>query len=161
MMKVIKSVAFLLILLITLSGICGCGGEQDLTVADISARLSELCLQNAETYEVSKADIENRFNFDGNLLDECSVQLCDTEEKYLCVAVFTLKNSDDKQTVIDGINSTIKETAASFGILYNSEYNKIQHRLFYEYSDIMIFVVADDYKPCETYLKEIGASPIA
>ncbi len=160
-MKERKIVALLLSLLILVSVVCGCGGKENLTVDQISQHLNELCLQNAETYDVSKGDIENRFNFDGNLLDECSVKLCDTDEKYLCVAVFTLKDKNDRQTVIDGISSTMKATAASFGVLYNSEYNKIQHRLFYEYNDIMIFVVADDYKPSENYLKEIGASPIA
>jgi hypothetical protein len=160
-MKVIKTVALLLAAMLILFSLNGCKKEKALTVTEISERLSEMCLQNAETYEVSKGDIENRFNFDGNLLDECSVRLCDTEEKYLCVAVFTLKDKANKQIVIDGISSTMKSTAASFGVLYNSEYNKIQHRLFYEYSDILVFVVADDYKASEDYLKTIGASPIA
>ncbi len=160
-MKVIRAVALLLVAVMALSGLCSCNDKEALTVEDISARLYELCLSNTQTYEVSKADIENRFNFDGNLLDEYSVQLCDTEEKYLCVAVFRLKDKDNRQTVIDGISSTLKETANSFSVLKNLEYEKIQHRLFYEYSDIMIFVVADDYETCEKYLKEIGASPIA
>lgn len=160
-MKVIRAIALLLIAVTVLSGLCSCNSEKALTVKEISAQLYELCLSNAETYEVKKADIENRFNFDGNLLDEYSVQLCDTEEKYLCVAVFSLKDMDDRQRVIDGISSTMKATATSFGVLHNFEYEKIQHRLFYEYSDIIIFVVADDYKPCEKYLNEIGASPIA
>ena len=160
-MKVIKTVALMLVALLILFSLNGCKNEKALTVSEISEHLSGLCLQNAETYEVSKGDIENRFNFDGNLLDECSVRLCDTEEKYLCVAVFTLKDNANKQTVIDGMSSAAKTVAASFGMLYNSEYNKIQHRLFYEYNDIIIFVVADEYKQSEAYLKKIGASPIA
>lgn len=159
-MKIIKIAALLLALVLTVSAVCGCKGKESLTVDEISNRLGELCLNNAETYEVSKANIENRFNFDGNLLDRCNVRLCDTEEKYLCVAVFSLKDQSSRQTVIDGISGTMKATAASFSTLYNSEYQKIQRRLFYEYGDIMIFVVADDYKPCESYLKEIGATPI-
>lgn len=160
-MKVRKAFALLLVVIFTFCGLCCCKGEESLTVAQISKDLSELCLKNADTYAVSKADIENRFNFDGNLLDESSVRLCDTEEKYLCVAVFNLKDNNNRQTVIDGISSTLKVTAASFSVLYKSEYEKIQHRLFYEYEDIIIFVVADDYLSCEKYLREIGASPIA
>ena len=160
-MKVIRAVALLLIVITALSGLCSCNNEEVLTVKDISKQLYELCLSNSETYEVKKADIENRFNFDGNLLNEYSVQLCDTEEKYLCVAVFSLKDKDSRQIVIDGISSSLKVTAKSFGVLHNSEYEKIQHRLFYEYSDIIIFVVADNYTTCEKYLKDIGASPIA
>lgn len=160
-MKVIRVVALLLILAVCLSGLCCCTDKNEYTAQEISSQLYELCLKNSETYEVSKADIENRFNFDGNLLDEYSVRLSDTDEKYLCVAVFSLKDKADRQTVIDGISSTLKVTAASFGVLDDSEYNKIQHRLLYEYGDIIIFVVADSYKPCEEYLKEIGASPIA
>lgn len=161
MMKVIKAVALLLVAVLSLGGLCSCRAEEELTVEEISSRLYEICLQNTETYEVSKADIENLFNFDGNLLDEYYVRMCDTDERYLCVAVFRLKDENNRQTVIDGIDSTLKVAAASFGVLYNSEYDKIQHRLFYEYSDIIIFVVSDDYKPCEDYLKEIGAAPIA
>lgn len=160
-MKAIRAISLLLVAVMMLCGLCCCGSEEKLTVEDISTRLYELCLKNAETYEVSKADIENRFNFDGNLLDEYSVQLCDTEEKYLCVAVFCLKDEENRQTVIDGISSTLKVTASSFSVLNKAEYDKIQHRLFYEYGDIIIFVIADDYEPCEKYLKEIGASPIA
>lgn len=156
-----KRMATLLIAIaLLLFGICGCNDNQTLTVDEISATLNELCFLNAENYEVSKADIENRFNFDGNKLSDYSVRLSNSEEKFICVAVLKLKNSEDKKSLTEEFNSVAKNTASSYGTLNAKEYTKIQKRLFYEYNDIIIFIVADDYTAPEKYLKEIGAKPI-
>ncbi len=160
-MKTKRIAALLLAVVFLLCGLCGCGEKETLTVDEISEKLNELCFVNVDNYEVSKADIENRFNFDGNKFSDYSVRLCDSEEKFICVAVVTLKNSEDKQELTDTFNAVAKNTASSYGTLNASEYAKIQKRLFYEYKDIIIFIVADDYTAPENYLKEIGAKPIA
>ncbi len=160
-MKAEKIAALLLAILLLLGGLCCCNESQPLTVDEIGEKLNTLCFVNTENYEVSKADIENRFNFDGNKLGDYSVRLCDSEEKFICVAVLKLKNSEDKKSILEEFNSVAKNTASSYGTLNAKEYTKIQKRLFYEYNDIIIFIVADDYTAPEKYLKEIGAKPIA
>ncbi len=160
-MKTKRIIALLLAVVFLLCGLCSCSEKETLTVDEISERLNELCFVNVDNYEVSKADIENRFNFDGNKLSDYSVRLCDSEEKFICVAVLSLKNSEDKKELTDTFSAVAKNTASSYGTLNASEYTKIQKRLFYEYNDIIIFIVADDYTAPENYLKEIGAKPIA
>ncbi len=157
-----KKLAALLLALILIIGVfCSCGEKNILTVDEISAQLTDICFKNFENYEVNKADIENRFNFDGNKLSDYSVRLSDSEEKFICVAVLKLKNNEDKKALTDAFSSVAKDTASSYGALNATEYAKIQKRLFYEYNDIIIFVVSDDYSASEEYLKEIGAKPIA
>ena len=160
-MKAKRIAALLFAVVLLLCGLCGCNEKDTLTVDEISVKLNELCFKNTENYEVTKADFENRFNFDGNKLNDYSVRLCENEEKFICVAVFTLKNKDDKKALIDTLSSVAKNMASSYGALNASEYAKIQKRLFYEYNDVIIFIVADDYEASENYLKEIGAKPIA
>jgi hypothetical protein len=153
--------ALLFALVFLLCGLCCCGSKETLTVDEISQRLDDICFNNVENYEVSKADIENRFNFDGNKLSDYSVRLSNSEEKFICVAVLSLKDKDDKKALTEAFSSVAKDTASAYGTLNASEYSKIQKRLFYEYNDIIIFIVADDYNAPEKYLKEIGAKPIA
>ncbi len=160
-MNLKRAVLLLLIGIVLLCGLCGCTQEDKHSLAEISEKLNKLCFDKDAAYEISKADIENRFNFDGNKLDEYEFRLCDTDEKFLCVAVFTLKDEKDRAQVVESLTSTLKETAKSYSVLHNSEYNKIQKKLFYEYDNIFILVVADDSESCEKYLKEIGAKPIA
>lgn len=160
-MKLKRAVLALLSIVFLLCSICGCTDEDKHTMGEISEKLNQLCFGSNTAYEINKADVENRFNFDGNILDEYEIRLCDTEEKFLCVAVFTLKNPDDRQQVIDSLTSTLKAVANSYSVLHNSEYVKIQKKLFYEYDNVLILVVADDPGPSENYLKEIGAKPIA
>ena len=82
--------ALLFALVFLLCGLCCCGSKETLTVDEISQRLDDICFNNVENYEVSKADIENRFNFDGNKLSDYSVRLSNSEEKFICVAVLSL-----------------------------------------------------------------------
>ena len=160
-MKAKQVAALLLSMALLLCSLCCCKEKESLSVDEIATQLNEICFKNEESYEVSKADIENRFNFDGNKLSDYSVRLCETEEKFICVAVLTLKDSGDKKELTDTLSLVAKNTASSYGTLNASEYTKIQKRLFYEYGDVIIFVVANDYTEPEEYLKEIGAHPIA
>ncbi|MEE0945832.1 MAG: hypothetical protein U0M42_03250 [Acutalibacteraceae bacterium] len=152
-----KALAVLFAFILCLTG---CKGEEKLTVTDISNSLCELCLKGKETYEVSKADIENRFNFDGNLLDQCSIKLCDNDQEFLMVAVFSLKENADKTAIINGINAAVKEVSGSFSVLGNKNLAKIQQRIFYEYEDIQIVVICEDYTAVKKYFEDIGATPI-
>ena len=112
-MKVKGITQILAMLFAVMLCITGCKGEEKLTVAEISSTLCELCLQGKETYEVSKADIENRFNFDGNILDECSIKLCDNDQEFLMVAVFTLKEDADKTQIIILMGSIFENPISS------------------------------------------------
>lgn len=159
-MKTIKTISVFLCLLLIISLFAGCGEEKNLTLKEISGELERFCLADKETYEVTKSEIENIFNFDGDVLKEYSIKISDSEEKYLCVALFTPAKKENKQTVIDGINSHLKILSSSFEVLRGNEQKKFQERLFYEYNDTLILVVADDYKKSKEYLEEIGASPV-
>ena len=160
MMKTIKSLSVFLCLLLIISLFAGCGNDKNLTVKEISGELERFCLADKETYQVTKSDIENIFNFDGDILKNYSIKISNSEEKYLCVALFTPLNKESKQTVIDGINSHLKLLSSSFEVLGGNELKKIQERLFYEYNGTLILVVADDYTKSLEYLEEIGASPV-
>ncbi|MBE6729226.1 MAG: DUF4358 domain-containing protein [Ruminococcaceae bacterium] len=156
-MKVKKLFCGILSALLLLTFLVSCKGEKKLTVTEISQELAEICLTDEEIYEVSKADIENRFNFDGNLLNEYSVKISNNEEKFVLVAVMQLKDKKDRQVVIDGVNASVKAASASFSVLGDAQLSKIQQRLLYEYNDILIVVVADKYDAVREYLEKIGA----
>lgn len=159
-MKFIKILSSLLVLILLLTGVYGCSRKEMLTVNEISNALEEICFNSEEIYEISKADIENRFNFDGNLLRECSIKLCQTEEKFLMVAVLQPKEEAHRQTIIEGMNNNVKSASQSFGVLGGEMLAKIQQRLLYEYEDILIVVIAENYDAVKSYLKEIGAKAI-
>ncbi len=159
-MKVTKFLCCLLTFCMAATSFCACKKQEKLTVKQISAELEEICLADEDIYEVSKADIENRFNFDGNLLDECVIKISNNEEKLVLVAVMQLKEDKDRQTVIDGINSTVKAASASFSVLGDKQLSQIQQRLFYEYEDILIVVIAEKYEASTEYLEKIKAKKI-
>ena len=159
-MRAKKLVLLLIAVVFLVCSLCCCNEKESLSVAEISQNLNDICFNNDDNYEVSKSDIENRFNFDGNKISDYSVRLCETEEKFICVAVLSLKKSEDKKALIDTLSSVAKDTAFSYGALNASEYAKIQKRLLYEYEEIIIFIIADNYTESEAYLKEIGAKPI-
>ncbi len=160
MMKTIKYLSVFLCLLLIISLFSGCGNDKNLTVKEIIGELERFCLADKETYQVTKSDIESIFNFDGDILKDYSIKISDSEEKYLCVALFTPSNKEGKQTIIEGINAHLKLLSSSFEVLGGNVLKKIQERLFYEYNDTLILVIADDYTKALEYLEEIGASPV-
>lgn len=159
-MKVNGLIRAVLLLLIAVFCLTSCKGEEKLTVEEISTSLSDLCFSGQEVYEISKADIENRFNFDGNLLEECSIKLSENEENYLMVAVLQPKENTDKSVITEGINATVKAASASFSVLGNSNLARIQQRLYYEYEDILIVVICENYDSVKNYLDSIGAKTV-
>lgn len=159
-MRVTKIMCLLFCLTLILTNFCSCKEKEKLDVNTISEELIGMCLSGQETLEVNKSDIENRFNFDGNILGESKIQMSNDEEKFLLVAVMQLKHKKDKQTVIDGINGSLKAASASFSVLGEEKLSKIQQRLFYEYDDILIVVVAENYEAATKYLEKIEAKKI-
>lgn len=159
-MKVTKFLCWLFAFCFLIFSLCSCRGKETLTVKEISAALEEICLTDENIYEVSKADIENRFNFDGNLLDDCVIKMSNNEEKLLLVAVMQVKEEKDREAVISGINATVKAASASFSVLGDEHLAQIQQRLFYEYEDILIVVIAEKYEASKAYLEEINAKKI-
>ncbi len=159
-MKVNALIRAVLLLLIFVFCLTSCKGQEKLAVEEISTSLADLCFSGQEVYEISKADIENRFNFDGNLLEECSIKLSENEQNYLMVAVLQLKETTDKTVITDGINATVKAASTSFSVLGSSNLARIQQRLYYEYNDILIVVISDNYDGVKNYLDGIGAKAV-
>lgn len=159
-MKVSKCLCALLVLLSVFCFMTGCYGEKELTAEQIGKELEELCLKGYETFEVSKADIENRFNFDGNLLGDYYIKMCQTEERYLMVAVLEPNQEKDRAEIIAGIKQNVKDASASFSILGTAELSNIQQRLLYEYEEKLILVIGDNYTSAKSYLEKIGATPV-
>ena len=159
-MKVIKALRLLLSLILVSLLLCSCMGKEKLSVKEISSELEKICLNDETAYDISKADIENRFNFDGNLLNDSVIKMSNDEEKFILVAVMQVKEKESKQIVIDGINGVVKAASASFSVLGDSQIAQIQGRLFYEYDDVLIVVVAEKYDAVKKYLEEIGATKV-
>lgn len=159
-MKVNRLIRAVLLLLTLIFCLTSCKGEERLSVEEISASLEELCFSGQEVYEISKADIENRFNFDGNLLEECAIKLSKNEQNFLMVAVLQLKEDTDRAVITEGINATVKAASASFSVLGNSTLARIQQRLYYEYEDILIVVICENYDGVKNYLDSIGAKTV-
>lgn len=159
-MKVTRFLCYALCLVAVLSLLCSCKVKEKLTVKQISAELEEICLADEEIYTVSKSDIENRFNFDGNLLDDCVIKMSKDEEELVLVAVMQIKEKKNRQEVIDGINSTVKAASESFSVLGDTKLSQIQQRLFYEYEDILIVVIAEKYEASTKYLEKIKAKKV-
>lgn len=159
-MKVSKYLCVVFVLLTVFCFMVGCNREKALTAEEIGTELEELCLKGYETFEVSKADIENRFNFDGNLLDDYYIKMCQTEERYLLVAVIEPKEEKNREEIIAGIKQNIKDASASFSILGTAELSNIQQRLLYEYEGKLILLIGDNYTSAKNYLEKIGATPV-
>lgn len=88
---------------------CGCNSAKP-TVKEIKSALTESGAFSAEENLIAldTKEIEERFGFSSDILDGFSVLVSKTENEVEQFGVFTLKDNDDLNTVIDAIKQYLK-----------------------------------------------------
>jgi hypothetical protein len=115
---------------------CGCNSAKP-TVKEIKSALTESGAFSAEENLIAldTKEIEERFGFSTDILDDFSVLVSKTENEVEQFGVFTLKDNDDLNTVIDAIKQYLLNYPQTSIIFVTSRYvglfDEIENRKFY------------------------------
>lgn len=136
-------------------------GEKSVDVTEVSSALlkSEIFSDTENLISLDDRQLEGYFGFESSLLSDFSVMINSSEESTCEYGIFKLENTDDTNTVIDGINRYRTNTTASFEAMKNITSSN-DYFLLMRLDNMIIYVIAADTAAAETALTELGATEI-
>lgn len=136
-------------------------GNKSASVADISHALldSKAFSETENLISLDDRQLEGYFGFDATLLSDFSVMINSSEESACEYGVFKLKNTDDTNTVIDGIKRYCANSAASFAAMKNNS-SANDYFLLMRLDDMVIYVMSANAATAESTLATLGAAEI-
>lgn len=155
-MKIKRLISFLLCCLMLL--LCGCNGKtEEYSAVELCNMIARDLLSGSKLTVINEEQLQSYFSFSTELLVDWRVAVCDEDEKHVVAAVFTPKDKESENKIVEELNSFISSTAARLKSLNQTEYTKLSERLLYKLDSSLILVVSDDYSSAEKYLKDLGA----
>ena len=99
----------------------------------------ELKLTNMISLDIE--DISVHYGFNSNYIDDFSAYASKTESCADEIAVFKIKNSDERQTVIDALMEKVKQKSLSYKDLNTKEFDKFSPNSVSLHGDYIVVLI--------------------
>lgn len=140
--------------------LCGCGEKRTLTAGQICSEIRDSSADGIAYSQLKGADLENYFSFVQNDLEDFSVLIDQNDEHLNLIAAF-LPKEGNREKILSGISQYLSASGASYRVLGETEFKKIQSRLIFEKDSYLILVILPSYEPVTRLLEEWKAVPVS
>ena len=155
----IKKYISLLLSIIMVFVISGCGAKGNYTSAQLSEEILDLA-SFSEMKELSGTSLPSYFVFQDGNVKRFSVRVSATGESADTLACFEVNDKEQRATAISGISNYLTNLSTSFKSTMEQEYNKVEKRLLVELDNIIILVICNDTTAVWDYLNDLGAKEV-
>ena len=96
------------------------------------------------------------FQFNDSDVKRFSAYISNATEASDVIAAFEYRNDHEKSKIMNGISLFLNNKAEVYKNNFETEYLKIQNRVFMQVGSVIVIVIGEEYKQIETELKDLG-----
>lgn len=106
--------------------------------------------------ELSGDKLSAYFQFNDSDVKRFSVYISNATESSDVIAAFEFRDDTEKSKIMNGVSLFLNNKAEVYKNNFETEYQKIQNRIFMQVDSIIVVVICEDYRQVETELKDLG-----
>lgn len=138
-----KKIIIIAAVCIALSMLCGCSGKVHIDSTELVENIKKVG-SFSELISLSGDKLSSYFGFSDTDVHRFNVSISKSGTSADTIAAFEVKNSDQKDTVIQGLSQYLAKLSASFKNTMKSEFNKTETCLIMENENMVVLVICFD-----------------